>query len=143
MFVEYFEDWEVKREFVKEFVSIFDGWLGVEKLHELDVVTENEWKKFNALIKQISNRYEVCVVNFESKTCSTVSNVDSILDTYIESMDKEGSQFTSLVIPALNCVLAEHWDYTYIIWHKNNGAIDALKPLIRAAGLYSFRDAKD
>src|ERR1700712_5616969 len=138
MFGNYFEDWEVKREFTKEFVSVFDGWLGTEELHELDDVTENEWKRFNTLINLISERYEIQVVNCERKTCLPVSNVESVLQTYAAAMEKDSSHFTKLVIPSLDCVLTEEWDYTYIVWHKNNGAVEALKPLVTAAGLYSF-----
>ena len=48
--------------------------------------------------------------------------------------------FTTIIIPSLNVVLAETWDYTYILYHKNNGAVEELKPLIKKSNLFSFRD---
>ena len=54
MYNEYFEDWDVKSEFNKEFISIFGGWLGKDNLHKLDDVTEREWGKFNHLLRVIS-----------------------------------------------------------------------------------------
>jgi hypothetical protein len=43
MYQSYFEDWEVKADFTKEFVSLWDGWLGDES-YKLDLVTESEWR---------------------------------------------------------------------------------------------------
>ena len=63
-----------------------------------------------------------------------------MLSTDEESMNKESSEFTKLVVPDLGCVISEEWDYTYIIWHKNNGAVDALAPYIKAVGLEHFHD---
>jgi hypothetical protein len=40
----------------------------------------------------------------------------------------------------LGCVISEEWDYTYIIWHKNNGAVEALAPYIKASRLEHFHD---
>jgi hypothetical protein len=40
--------------------------------------------------------------------------------------------------PELGCVVTEEWDYTYIIWHKNNGAVEKLAPFIKKAKLKHF-----
>jgi hypothetical protein len=140
MYEKYFDDWEVKPEFAKEFISLFAGWLGVEKLHKLDEVTDENWEKFNTLITVISERYEITVADRERKTCSPISNIRSVLQTRAESMGKYSSHFTQLVIPELDCVLTEEWDYTYILWHKHNGAVEAIKPFVSATGLHSFHD---
>ncbi|HSI37555.1 MAG TPA: hypothetical protein VK946_00625 [Methylotenera sp.] len=140
MFSKYFNNWEVKPEFTKEFVSLFNGWLGVENLHKLDQVTEDDWRKFGKLIVLISQKYEILIAHCESQQCLPVNNVESIIQTYSEAMKKDSTQFTKFVIPELDCIFTEEWDSTYIIWHKNNDAVQALQPLINASGLHNFHD---
>lgn len=55
-------------------------------------------------------------------------------------MRKDASLFSKFIIPDLHCVITEEWDYTYIIWHKNDGAVDALMPYILNSRLYHFSD---
>ncbi|MDX1526917.1 MULTISPECIES: hypothetical protein [Pseudidiomarina] len=140
MFREYFEDWEVRPEYSKEFISLWKGWLGKENYHKLDEVTENEWARFNELLRRLAEVFVLEVVNCEKQSLERVSDIESVLSTCEESMNKESSEFTTLVIPDLECVISEEWDYTYIIWHKNNGAVEALAPYIKAAGLEHFHD---
>ncbi|WP_241902534.1 hypothetical protein, partial [Enterovibrio norvegicus] len=140
MFSEYFEDWEVKTEYSKEFVSLWSGWLGKENYHKLDEVTENEWSRFNDLLRRLAEDFSFEVVNCELQSLTEVRDINSVLSSYEESMNKDASKFTKLVIPELGCVISEEWDYTYIIWHKNNGAVEALTPYIKAASLESFHD---
>ncbi|MCF2913274.1 hypothetical protein [Halomonas sp. Cn5-12] len=140
MFREYFEYWEVRPEYSKEFISLWKGWLGKENYHKLDEVTENEWARFNELLRRLAEVFVLEVVNCEKQSLERVSDIESVLSTCEESMNKESSEFTTLVIPDLECVISEEWDYTYIIWHKNNGAVEALAPYIKAAGLEHFHD---
>ncbi len=53
-------------------------------------------------------------------------------------MNKDDSLFSRYVLPELDCVVTEEWDYTYIIWHKNNGAVEKLAPFITKAKLKHF-----
>jgi hypothetical protein len=140
MFSDYFEEWEVKPEYSKEFVSLWSGWLGAENYHKLDEVTENEWSRFNTLLRNIANDFELEVANFENQRLTKVVDVNSLLSTYKKSMSKDSSEFINIVVPTLECVITEEWDYTYIIWHKNNGAVEALSPYIKAAHLEHFHD---
>ena len=140
MFSEYFEDWQVKREYSKEFISLWEGWLGEDNYHKLDEVTEGEWARFNELLRSLAKVFSLEVANCEKQSLTKVSDIESVLSGYEESMNKESSEFTKLVIPELGCVLSEEWDYTYIIWHKNNGAVEALAPYIKAASLEHFHD---
>ncbi|PHR94687.1 MAG: hypothetical protein COA78_31845 [Blastopirellula sp.] len=140
MFQTYCKDWEVLPEFEMEFISIFKGWLGLENLHKLDEVTEQEWGKFNILLELVSEQHELHVVDYETESCSLISDVNLILESYSMSMEKDASRFTTLIIPELDCVLSEDWDYTYILWHKNKTAVKALEPLIHKAGLFHFCD---
>jgi len=57
-------------------------------------------------------------------------------------MEKHAGLFSQYVIPELECVITEEWDYTYILWHKDNGAIDALSSYISEANLYHFPDVQ-
>jgi hypothetical protein len=140
MFDEYFEGWEVKPEYSKEFVSLWKGWLGQEKCHKLDEVTEREWARLNDLLRRLAYDFSLETANCEKQTLSKVNDIESVLSSYEESLNKEESEFTKLVIPELKCVISEEWDYTYIILHKDNGAREALLPYIKAANLESFHD---
>jgi hypothetical protein len=137
MYHSYFEDWEVKEEFTKEFVSLWDGWLG-EESYKLDLVTENDWNRFNEFIKSISQNYEIKLVNCNNAELLDINNIQDTLSNYEESMNKDYSLFSKYILPDLNCVITEEWDYTYIIWHKNNGAVEVLSPLIEKAKLKHF-----
>jgi len=136
----FFLDWNIRPDFDKEYVSIFEGWLGEENLHQLDEVTEGEWSKFNNLLRLLDQKYRLHIADLESRVCREVDDIDSILENYAENMDKESVQFTRIVIPELNAVYTEDWDYTWILWHKNNGAVEAFSPLIKRAGLNHWQD---
>jgi len=141
MYRDYFIDyWEVKPEFKKEYISLWSGWLGKENLHKLDEVTENEWGRFNTFIKLLTKAFIVKLVDCNLETVSQIPNIENLLSGYKESMDKDSSQFTKYIVPELGCVISEEWDYTYIIWHNNNGALEALIPYIKEAGLYHFNE---
>ncbi len=137
MYHSYFEDWEVKSSFSQEFVSLWNGWLGEESF-KLDLVTETEWSRFNEFIKLISNSYDIKLVDCKAETLHDIKNIESTLATYTESMNKDASLFSKYVLLELDCVVTEEWDYTYIIWHKNNGAIEKLAPFIKKAKLEHF-----
>ncbi|MEX1667802.1 hypothetical protein AB4876_02710 [Zhongshania guokunii] len=140
MFSDYFEAWEVKSEYSKEYVSLWKGWLGQENLHKLDEVTESEWCRFNVLLRSLASDFALEVANCEKQSLTKISDIETVLSSYNQSMDKEPSAFTKFIIPELECVISEEWDYTYIIWHKNNGAVEALSPYIKAASLEHFND---
>lgn len=138
MYSKYFEDCEIRPEYKKEFVSLWSGWLGKESLHKLDEVTQEDWKRFNDWIQLLVNEYKLLVVDRNSESTSEVKNVDAIISTYEESMDKGSSQFSHFIIPELECVITEDWDYTYIIWYKDSSVIKTLSTLINKAGLEHF-----
>ncbi len=109
MFEDYFdiENWEVKSEYNKEFISLWSGWLGEDSCHKLDEVTEKEWNKFNNLIRLISTKYEMQLADFENKRLLPITNIEDVLDNYEQSMNKRGNEFFHYVIPDLNCVIEE------------------------------------
>lgn len=140
MLNKYFKDSQVKPEFDKEFISLFNGWLGQEKMHRLDEVSEEEWSKFNSLLQAIYEKYKLYIVDLNESKYKIVKNINEISDSYSVSMNKKSSQFTQLIIPELECVLTEEWDYTYILWHKNSGARELIVPLVSKVGLFNFCD---
>ena len=141
MYRDYFNDyWEIKPEFSKEFVSLWSGWLGEESLYKLDDVTENEWERFNTFIKLLSKNYLIELADCNTETTSKITNVENTLATYKQSKDKDATLFSKYILPELECVITEDWDYTYIIWHKENGAVKALLPYIKQAGLKHFNE---
>ncbi len=136
-FEDYFNDWEVREDYKEEFVSLWSGWLGKENYHKLDSVSEEDWSKFNHLIRLISEKYNMLLVDFPNKKLKEIRNIEETLSDYEESMNKSREDFSYYVIPELNCIIGEDWDYTYIIWYKKN-IIEKLENLIKEAGLYHF-----
>ena len=140
MFSEYFEGFEVRPEYSKEFVSLWKEWLGSDIHYKLDEVTEKEWSRFNELLRSVSKDFAVEMADCQQQSLTKINDIESVLSSYEESLSKDASDFTRLVVSDLGCVISEDWDYTYIIWHKNNGAIETLSPYIKAASLESFHD---
>ncbi len=140
MFSKYIEDWEVKPEYNKEFISLWSGWLGKKNLHKLDEVTEDEWARFNNLIRNCAKDFAIEIVDCDNQSITKVKDIDSVLSNYKESMNKDFTLFSKFVLPELECVISEEWDYTYIIWHKNNGAVETLSPYIKNSGLEHFNE---
>jgi hypothetical protein len=133
MYSKYFDGWNIRPEYRIEFICIFDGWLGKDNLHKLDDVTVQEWGKFNKLLEMVSKEHDIFEVNCEMEACVKVNEIGSIIQTYEEAMKKDSDNFIKLILPKLDCVISEDWDYTYILWHKNGEAVSTLDPLVRSA----------
>lgn len=140
MFDDYFDNYEVKSDFDKEFVSLWSGWLGKDRHHLLEDVTEDEWSRFNRLILALAKDFRLGVADYSSRKIHFPKNIEIFLCSYEASLNKNAAQFSKFVIPQLNCVITEDWDYTYIVWHKNDGALAELKPYILNAKLHHFSD---
>ncbi len=137
-FSDYFDEWEVKPEYDKEFISLWSGWLEEENCYKLDEVTEKEWNKFNELIRLISTKYKILLADFDNKILKSINNIEDVLDDYEQSMNKPSNEFFRYIIPELNCVIEEHWDYTYIVWYKEKDVVKILENFIYEVGLYHF-----
>jgi hypothetical protein len=103
MFSRYFDGWEVKPPHCeKEAISLWPNWLGEANLHKLDEVTENEWARFNSLLKLIAEKYEIELADCDSRSVSKMGDIEKILCEYEDSMNKDASQFSKYVIPGLD-----------------------------------------
>lgn len=131
---------EVRPEFQKEYISLFKGWVKEKHAHKMDEVTESEWSKFNSFLHVLFDHYKLYSFNPAEEACQVIENVGVIIDAYDVSMNKESSEFIQLIIPELNAVYTEGWDYTWILWHQNNGAVDAFSSMVSSVGLYQFND---
>lgn len=134
----FFEHGEVRPEFRKEYISLWSGWLGQERLHLLDEVTQEEWLKFNRMLLAVFGAFRMGVVDHGAKTVHFPSRLEPLLSDHQEAMQKNASQFSQFVIPALDCVITEEWDYTYILWHRREGSLETIKPLLSDAELQHF-----
>jgi hypothetical protein len=138
MIEDYFLDYEVRPEFNKQFISLWPGWLGTENMHKLDEVTETEWSRFNQLILEIADEFKVGVVDLKTAEVSFLTDIEQALKPYAESMNSSSRDFGRYILPDLDCLLTDEWDYTYILWHKNNGALEKIEPLIKRCELKHF-----
>lgn len=84
--------------------------------------------------------FRMGVVKRAAKTVEFPPQLEPLLDDYQARLHKDGSQFSQFVIPALDCVITEEWDHTYILWYRDIGALDAIKPLLVEAKLKHFSD---
>jgi len=139
LYDQYFIDGEVRPNFDREFISLWDGWLGPENYYKLDLVTPSEWERFNRLIELIFQRHDVFVADMKTGACQKANSVEALIQSYDSSMEKESSAFTRMILPELRCVLTEDWDFTYILWHQERTAVEALSPLIEMAELFHFQ----
>lgn len=142
MYDQYFNNREVRGEFKKEYVSLWSGWLGEKELYRLDHVTEMESERFNELLLLIAQVFVVKRVVCSEEQLIAVDDMALELSTYEESMSKTSSMFSKFLIPELECVITEEWDYTYILWYKDEAAIKKLSPLIKEANLHHFPDSQ-
>lgn len=140
LYKQFFEHGEVRSGFTKEYISLWSGWLGKERLHLLDEVSEGEWSRFNRMLLAAFETFRMGVVNRAAETIEFPAKLDPLLDDYQASMHKDGSQFSQFVIPDLDCVLTEERDYTYILWHRNKEALEAITPLLAETNLKHFAD---
>lgn len=138
MYSRYFDDWQVKPEFSKEFISLWSGWLGKDSLSELDKVSESEWSKFNDFIRLISSKYQLHSVSHETEKLVKVDDIETLLSSYSESLEKDASKFSNFVIPSLDCVVTEDWDYTYILWYRQSKVIKEIEPFLEQVNLCHF-----
>lgn len=136
----FFEHGEVRPDFRKEYISLWSGWLGKERLHLLDEVSEEEWLRFNQMLLAAFGTFRMGVVDHAAETVEFPARLEPLLSDHLESMRKDASQFSQFVIPALDCVITEEWDYIYILWHRDTGALEAIKPLLSEAQLQHFSD---
>ncbi len=136
----FFENGEVRPNFRKEYISLWSGWLGKERLHLLDDVSKEEWLRFNQMLLAAFKGFRMGVVNHSAGIVEFPTRLEPFLSDHQESMRKDASQFSQFVIPALGCMITEEWDYTYIFWHRDIGALEAIKPLLSEARLQHFSD---
>lgn len=136
----FFEHGAVRSDFKKEYISLWSGWLGKERLHLLDEVSEEEWQRFNRMLLAAFAAFRMGSVDHSTETVNFPESLEPLLNDHQGSMQKDASQFSQFVIPALDCVITEEWDYTYILWHRDIGALEAIKPLLSRAKLQHFSD---
>lgn len=139
-FSEYFGAGDVTDGFERMFISLWPGWLGEEQYHLLDEVTKAEWSRFNKLISAIAADYKIGIADIPRQQIDYPDNIEDTFDTYEASMDKTAEEFNRYIIPDLGCVISEEWDYTFILWHRRNDAVDVLRRYIEANQLFLFSD---
>jgi len=87
-----------------------------------------------------SGAFRMGVVNHAAEAVEFPAQLQPLLDNYQAYLEKDGSQFFQFVIPALDCVITEEWDYAFILWHRGSEALEAIKPLLVEAKLKHFSD---
>ena len=138
MIEKYFDDYQVKVKYKKRFISLFNGWLGEENLKKLDLVTKTDWQKFNILLELLDQEFNLYKVNLAKNECKKILHISSVFGVFNE--DKSSDEFIQIIIPKLDIVLTEEWDYTYIIWYKEKDSLSIMQKYVQEAGLYSFED---
>lgn len=136
----FFEHGEVRSDFKKEYISLWSGWLGEERLYLLDEVSEPEWLRFNGLLLAAFEAFRLGAVNHSAETIELPACLELLPNDYNEAMRKDASQLFQFFIPVLDCVMTEEWDYIYIFWYLYIGSLERIKPLLYGVKLEHFSD---
>ncbi|MEQ9314598.1 MAG: hypothetical protein RLN72_02035 [Henriciella sp.] len=137
----YFKDFEPLPHFEKTYVSLWDGWLGPERSHLLDDVTREDELKLVDFYWSLATRFEVFRIDLKVGTVARFGGPDRrSLAADVINGSRTHAQFFKLIVPALDCLVTEEWDYTAIIWHRSETAPAQLLDMVESAGLKHFTD---
>ena len=85
----FFEHGEVRPDFGKEYISLWSGWLGKERLHLLDEVSEDKWLRFNRMLLAAFEAFRIGVANHAYEIVEFLARLEPLLSDYQESMRKD------------------------------------------------------
>lgn len=129
-------------------VSVFDGWLGPERYHELDcdpVEQSRRNARHNDLCFALRRQYEVFAIRCRGRRANRrvvfrrfVSDEEFL--GYVDANDRArtSKQFFVLAVPALGLIYEQHWDDTNIAWCTQADGVERLRDLAKQAGLHLF-----
>lgn len=126
------------------FVSVFDGWLKPEEAGKLEEVVAEEWQQFWRFSDLLADRFTLWAL---SKDAGSMRLFDSEREGRSRWYSDEGGNWLGhlapfgpviLYVAELDCVIEEHFDYTSLVWHRDEETILALQPVVEEAGLYVF-----
>ncbi|MEM5518618.1 hypothetical protein WNY37_16795 [Henriciella sp. AS95] len=124
-------------------MSLWDGWLGKERYHLLDEVTRDDDAKFAAFWRAVASEFDAYTVDLDRNSLDLIAPSNDLLTIEIISDgSRTANEFIKLIIPSLDCMITEEWDYTLIIWHRTQPAPARLLELVEQAGLKYFLDSR-
>ena len=126
------------------FVSVFDGWLKPEEVSRLEEIEPEEWQRFWHFSDLLAGRFTLWALDKEAGSMRPFDfGRDGRSGWYSDEGGSWGGHFSPydpaiLYVAELDCVIEEHFDYTSLVWHRDEEAISALRTAVEEAGLYVF-----
>ncbi len=130
-------------------VSVFDGWLGPKRCHELDcdpVEQSRRNARHNDLCFALRRQNEVFAIRCRGRHANRrlvfrrfVSDEEFLGYVDANDMARTSNEFFVLAVPALGLIYEQHWDDTNIAWFTRADGVECLRDLANQAGLHLFR----
>ena len=119
-------------------ISVFDDWLGSDRLHLLDCKSYDERNDRNrrllAFWGEIYDGY--CVLSrTDAGDFAAPANRDIYLDECRYEPDRTSTEFQCIIIFDLLAIYQEHWDDTNVLWYSDRGRIKPLLQMATSCGL--------
>ncbi|CAN5799374.1 hypothetical protein BH09VER1_BH09VER1_48620 [soil metagenome] len=127
-------------------VSVFDAWLGKARYHELDCDEAEQARRneqHNNFCHLLRENYEVFAIRWSEVGEPAVpilyefsSEAEFQKFTDAHDIERSGSDFFILAVPALGCIYDQNWDDTNVLWFSPQTGTRCLEELISRAGLH-------
>ncbi len=119
-------------------ISVFDGWLGPDRLHMLDCDSRERAKRNQKLLshwQKIFERTSVLAVHLRGKAKQRLlirrfASQASFLKLADYHPYKPSSRFQLIALPDLEALYMENWDDTNVLWFKS---MEKARPVIEWA----------
>jgi len=132
---------EPNKEWDLSFLCLWPCWLGEDNIHLLDVVSRKQEQAFLRFMHFTRERWQIL---YADHGCMKIRPVRSNAVLYTaglgESFQTKVQWPRTFVLSDLGVVIKESWDYTHLVWSKNEAALREVRPLARRAGLHIFNN---
>ena len=134
------------------FVSIFDHWLTPDEfqpeIHTQDKGELNQrrekFKNFNVGLYNLTNIYSWKNKRHKRFFIYPFTSLNQLTKKYnIEDQHGESGRRYDIIIPDLDAVYSEEWDWTNIIWFRDREKINPLINLAKESGLHILEERKN
>ena len=136
----------------KLFISVFDHWLTRDEAEKMIFIDDNanelkiRREKFEKLIEELHKSTDTYLWKYKRNnriflkkplTCNDLLRKCDFNNLWSQS----GARY-SLILPELSAIYNEGWDWTNIVWYKNEEKIEPIIMLAKKVGLHILKNEK-
>jgi len=126
------------------FVSVFDHWLSEKECDQIYEKTSHELterrNKFEGLIKDLYSLTDTYIWRFKRHYRVFVYKPNTLkhllLNCDIKNQTWQTGKRYDVLLPKLEAIYSEEWDWTNIIWYRKKEKIAPLIDIVKKSGLY-------